>query len=174
MGMAHMLGLAGTPPELTALGLREPMLHPGERTLFGCDPRAMTEWERSEIGRLGITSIPADRICEAAADAAHAVLDRLPRDVTLLVHFDVDVVDFVDLPLAENYSQNRGVSFAAATDALRVLLGDPRFGGLSIGEVNPDRGDPDGSTVARLVDGLADALEAALPGGPRSPREMKR
>ena len=71
------------------------------------------------------------------------------------MHFDVDVVDFVDLPLSENTGLNIGLPFAAARAVLEVLLADPRVATLTVTEHNPLHGAPDGSTTAALAEALA-------------------
>jgi arginase len=53
---------------------------------------------------------------------------------------------------------NTGLTFAAATAALTVLVGHPALAGLIITEFNPDHGEPDGSTARTLATGLAAAL----------------
>lgn len=81
----------------------------------------------------------------------------------LLLHFDVDTVDFTDLPLSENTGRNEGLSFDAA---LAVLLGSERLAAVTITEFNPDHGEEDGSTAEALAEGLARALrdhDPALP-----------
>jgi hypothetical protein len=75
----------------------------------------------------------------------------------LLVHFDVDTVDFTDLPLSENAGRNEGLPFEAAMRALGTLLGSERLAAVTIAEFNPDHGEEDGSTADALADGLARA-----------------
>jgi arginase len=88
-----------------------------------------------------------------------------------LVHFDVDVIDFFDLPVADVPQHNMGLTFAAAMAALTVLVGHPAFAGLIITEFNPDHGEPDGSTARTLAAGLAAAL-AGDPPGNRSSKKL--
>ncbi len=76
----------------------------------------------------------------------------------MLLHFDVDTVDFTDLPLSENTGRNEGLSFDAAMRALAVLLGSERLAAVTITEFNADHGEQDGSTAEALADGLARAL----------------
>jgi arginase family enzyme len=76
----------------------------------------------------------------------------------LLLHFDVDTVDFTDLPLSENTGRNEGLSFDAAMRARAVLLGSERLAAVTITEFNADHGEQDGSTAEALADGLARAL----------------
>ncbi len=73
------------------------------------------------------------------------------------MHFDVDVLDFLDAPLAENTDRG-GLPLAAAARALATLLADPRVSALTVTEFNPHHGAPDGATTRRLIDVLAGAL----------------
>jgi arginase len=79
----------------------------------------------------------------------------------LLLHFDVDTVDFTDLPPSENTGRNEGLPFDAAMWALAVLLGSERLAAVTITEFNPDHGEEDGSTAEALADGLARALSGS-------------
>ena len=105
MGVAHMLGVEGTLPELVALGPRVPMLRPEQVLFFANDN--VEPFERQVIEELGIAEV---RLAEVAADpsgAAEAVASGWARQFErLLVHLDVDVLDFVDMPLAENNRRN--------------------------------------------------------------------
>jgi arginase len=75
----------------------------------------------------------------------------------VVVHFDVDVVDSGDLPLANFPHFGQGLTLAEALACLEVFCGGAKLGGLVVTEVNPDH-DPDGRQVSRLVDGLVAAL----------------
>ena len=165
MGVAHMLGLATTPlAELATLT-------PSELLLFGRQEDQTQPGEREQIARLGIESVMVEEIAadpRAAAERASGRFDRY------LVHFDVDVVDFLDLPLSENTGQNIGLSFDAATAALDVLVAGAGFAGLTVTEHNPAHGAEDGSTTAALAAALQRALRraASMPSGaPQSSSE---
>jgi arginase len=92
------------------------------------------------------------------AGAARAALDHLPPG-PLAVHIDVDVLDFIDAPLAENTDcRNTGPTLDQAVQALQLAARDPRVRALSIGELNPTRctGDPDAlprfaGSIARIL-----------------------
>ena len=74
------------------------------------------------------------------------------------MHFDVDVVDFLDAPLAENVDRTPGLPLDAAAEALAALLADPRVRAVTVTEFNPHHGEADGSTTRRLVEVLAAAF----------------
>lgn len=159
MGMAHMLGLNGAIPQLASCGPRYPLLLPGNVHLVGFDPDRATEWERSAIRERAVaTSYLAD-VAQAPGRCADTILSKwATKFERLLVHFDVDVIDFNDLPLAENYSKNKGLSYSHALELLEVLFKSPKFAGLTLTEINPDHGAEDGSTIQGFAQDLSRLL----------------
>ncbi|MGH2869684.1 MAG: hypothetical protein ACRDNK_19220, partial [Solirubrobacteraceae bacterium] len=73
-------------------------------------------------------------------------------------HFDVDLVDFLDAPLAENSDRGNAPSLAACGEILTELLADARACALTVTEFNPHHGSHDGATTHRLLEVLVDAL----------------
>ena len=71
------------------------------------------------------------------------------RGGPFLVHFDADSIDFADLPLAENTDRNVGLSFDDVADALDALLRG-EVGAVTVTEINPHHGEPDGVDAATL------------------------
>ena len=161
MGVAHLLGLADAVTVLAKLGPRSPMLHP-EQVLFFANDNA-TEFERRTIDQLGINEVPLAQVAADPTGAARGVVDGWARQFDrLLVHVDVDVLDFLDLPIAEETRRNRGLRFAQLIDALRILVAAPNWVALTICEVNPDHGELDGSTLHTFNNRLAEALSGAI------------
>jgi arginase len=118
-----------------------------------------TAHERDRLERLALPRIAVEALRDDPAAAAAAALGLLPAAASrVAVHVDVDVVDFVDAPLSENTGRGTGVPLDAALDALAVVLRDPRMAALTVTEVNPLHGEEDGSSLDRLVAGLARAL----------------
>jgi arginase len=76
----------------------------------------------------------------------------------VLLHLDVDVVDFIDLPIADIPQHNAGLTFDEAMTCLVVFARHEGLAGLIITEFNPDHGAEDGSTADALVRGLVGAL----------------
>jgi arginase len=162
MGVAHLLGLPGTVPALGSLGSRRPMLSADEILLFAIDN--ITPAERAVMDTHGIAAFScADVSADPAGMARRVVADWAQRFDRLLVHVDVDVLDYLDLPIAEETRRNRGLRFDQLVTALRVLVAAPNWVALTVCEVNPDHGEGDGSTLETLCDGLADVLRPALP-----------
>jgi arginase len=159
MGMAHMLGEEGARAELVQAGPRVPLLEPDQVVLLGWDEVQSQAHERAAIERLRLNAIPAREVAAdpaAAAARALALLDGPDR--RLLVHFDVDVIDFTDTPLSENWGRNEGIPYDAAAGALRTLLASPRLAGVTITELNPDHVEAESGSVERLVRDVAEGL----------------
>jgi arginase len=157
MGVAHLLGLPGTIPAISETGPRSPLLSADQVVLFAAGNT--TAAERRVIRDRGITMV---RLAKVAADPARAAREVVQgwagRFDCLLVHVDVDVLDYLDLPVAENVRRHRGLRFAQLVEALRTLVASPNWRALTVCEVNPDHGEADGSSIRTLSDGLADVL----------------
>jgi arginase len=159
MGVAHMLGLQGAIPELARFGPRYPLLSPASIHLVGFDPSSATEWERSVIRDRAIAVSSLADVVVSPTRCADAVLAKWAAKVErILVHFDVDLINFNELPLAENYSKNKGLSYNQALEVLQVFLKSPKFAGLTLTEINPDHGSEDGSTILRFAQDLSRLL----------------
>jgi arginase len=159
MGMAHMLGEEGAVPELVEAGSRAPLLDAGQVLLFGWGPEQATPSERAAIDRHGLSIVPVDEVAsgpEAAAERACAALEA--RCDRLLVHFDVDVIDFTDVPLSENTGRNEGLAYADAMEALGRLLASPKLAGLTITELNPDHAAAVPGSLERFAKAVAERL----------------
>jgi arginase len=159
MGVAHILAIPDTLPSLTAVGTRTPMLGPDQVLLFANG--SSTEFERRTIAELPIDEVPIDRVKADPTGAAREVRDGwATRFERLLVHVDVDVLDFLDFPIAEETRRYPGLRFEQLVAALLELVASPNWVALTIGEVNPDH-DPDGSSMRRFSEALADVLSGA-------------
>jgi arginase len=163
MGVAHMLGLDGAIPQWASCGPRYPLISPAQVHLVGFDPDSATEWERSAIRDRAIAMSSVADVAQSPVRCADTILSKWGMDFErLLVHLDVDVIDFNDLPLAENYSKNKGLSYSHTLELLGVFLKSPKFAGLTLAEINPDHGAEDGSTIQRFAQDLSRLL-ALLP-----------
>ena len=107
--------------------------------VLGWEPDRATPFELEAIERTGLRTIPAQAVRADPAGAAlraRAALEA--RYDRLLVHFDVDVIDFTDVPLSENWGRSEGLAYEQAMSALAVLLASPKLAGVTVTELNPD------------------------------------
>ena len=159
MGVAHLLGLPETVLGLAGVGPRMPMLRPDQVLLFANG--SSTDFERRTIAVLGIEEVRLAQVTSDPAGSARGVADGWARRFArLLVHVDADVLDFLDFPIAEETRRYRGLRFEQLVAVLRELVAAPNWTTLTICEVNPDH-DPDGSSMRRLSEALADVLSGA-------------
>jgi arginase len=166
MGVAHMLGEPGVARELSGVGSRRPLLRDDEMLFFAYGPEQATEFERGVLERRGLERVPVD---EAAGDpegaAARALSGFSSRFDSLVVHFDVDVIDFTDAPLSENTGRNEGLALDLAMRALAVFAASERLSALTVTELNPLHGDEERRTLGRFVDALVGCLRPAPAAG---------
>jgi arginase len=153
MGVAHMLDLPGAASDLAAFGPRRPLLTPELVCFFGYGEvdDASTGLSSPRVDAAEVARDPR-MAARQALDAVNGVADRF------LVHFDVDVINFFDLPAADVPQYSSGLSLGDAMIALSVLVADPGLLGMTFVEFNPDHGDADGSTARTLAGALAAAL----------------
>jgi arginase len=155
-GMAHMLGESETAHDLVEVGGRIPLLEPAQVVLFGWGPEQAQPRERETIERHSIDVVAVDEVSADPAAAAARALELLDdRGERLLVHFDVDVIDFTDVPLSENPGRNEGLAYDDAVRALEILLRAPRLAGLSVTELNPAHTEEGAGSIERLARDVA-------------------
>lgn len=170
MGMAHALGLADTVPELRDAFGPAPLLTASRVSYLGIDPAKATAWEREQADDRSLPFVTSQALRDDPSAAAEIAVNRLPA-VPLIVHVDVDVLDFTDAPLAEDTGGRNtgpsldqlGVAVATAVRADRTARGRCRI--LSIAELNPTRAAGTPEALTRFVRFLGQA--AAELGAPR-------
>jgi arginase len=156
MGVAHMLSIPGSIPAVAAVGPNVPMLT-SDRVVFYGASLPPGDHERDLVENLGITYVPADEVhADPVAAMARALAAVEAAATAFLVHFDVDVLRFVDAPLAD-VPEPFGLTLAETSTAISSLVASPRFAGMSVTEINPDHL-PDGQILPRFTRMLAKAL----------------
>jgi arginase len=101
----------------------------------------------------------ADVKRHGAAASAKTALERIRGNGNeFILHFDVDVIsDFA----ATNYPSTDGLSFDEVREALLVFAQQKNLAAVEITAYNPGK-DPDGTGAKRLIDLLAEILQARL------------
>jgi arginase len=159
MGMSLLLGEEASSAPLSRFCPRFPLLANDQVLLFAAGLDQCTAWEREVIVRRSLTTIPLAAVAADPEGTANEALNRMHASFDrLLIHFDVDVIDFTDAPLSENTGRNVGLAFDVAMRALATLAGSERLSAVTFTELNPLHGEEDGSTLAGFVDRLAAAL----------------
>ena len=157
MGMAHIVGAADN--ALANLTSKRPLLDRRKVVLFGFDEewvdpaekRLLSEWDFTAFSRDDVMIEP---IC--AAEHARAAVERESR--SYLLHFDVDVVAYDQLPVADVPHFN-GMPLSAALASLAVFCSGP-VAGFVLTEYNATS-DADGVVAASFVQKLAPLLARA-------------
>jgi arginase len=162
MGVAHMIGEPGATAELSGIGPRSPLLDPARIVFYGpclehTEDAELRVLRRHDMRAFALPDI--GRRAEAAAGEARALLEGY--ESPFLVHFDVDVLDFVECPISDVPHYEHGMTLADAMASLAVFVGSPLFGGLVVTEINPDHGDPEGAAIRSFVRALASTLARA-------------
>ena len=157
---------AGLPERLAAAGVR--IVDYGDQSVVRWRPAPHRRRPHNLQAVLGVLGETSRRVGEILADgrvplrpeqAAEEALARVGASADrFLVHLDVDVVDFFDLPVADIPLHNEGLTFDEAMRCLTVFARHEGLAGLTITEFNPDHGAEDGSTTDTLVRGLVAAL----------------
>jgi arginase len=159
MGVAHMLDLDGAVDGLAALAGQRPMLSAGQINFLGLGPH--TDFEAQVIADRRLPVVDVQSTISDPLRSARTALSPLAACDTLAVHFDVDLVDFLDVPLAENTDRGTAPSLNACSEILSTLLSDERARALTVTEFNPHHGSEDGEATQRLLQVLIKVL-----GGP--------
>jgi arginase len=156
MGVAHMLDIGGALDGLAALASHRPMLGPGQISFLGLGPH--TDFEAAVISDHRLPVVGVQLAASDPLRSARTALSPLSACDGLAVHFDVDIVDFLDAPLAENTDSGPAPSLRACEQMLSELLADTRVRALTVTEFNPHHGAQDGSTTKRLLEILVSCL----------------
>lgn len=153
MGMAHALGLDGAAQELVEVAGPEPVLRRDRLSYLGVNlAEETTAWEREQAEDLSV--VTQDELVADPAGAAQRARGALPAG-PFVVHLDVDVLDFLDAPLAENVNgRNSGPTLPQLGAALGELWRDPACLGLSLGQLVPAHAASDPTSLSRLVEAL--------------------
>lgn len=155
MGLGMLLGVSGAVSGVVRLG----QLRPERLVLLGFNEGSSTEWELGQLERYQITKVTDNEVRAHPRAAARQALASLPADTAAVaVHFDVDVIDFVDAPLSEDPNRNLGISLDNALATLTELLRDRRVRVVTVTELNPQHAAADPTALPRLIAGVADAL----------------
>ena len=155
-GVAHLLDIPGCEPSLASLGPTRPMLMPQQLLYFGVEN--ITPPEAAAIKDHGIMVISREEALGDIKAAAARATGWAAQFDCVLIHLDVDILSFVDFPIAENVRRCDGLKLEQAAFVLKQLTALPQWHALTITEVNPDHAPDESAAFARLNGMLADVL----------------
>jgi arginase len=155
MGITHLLG--GGVRELAELGDRRPLLDSERLVLAGFDPGELDTAQWQSLVSRQLTAMPAALLRSQPDESVRRALAHLTAAAeSVVVHFDVDVIDTGAFPLA-NFPHFAGLLPDEAFGCLQTMCASPAVEALVVTEANPGH-DPDGSLVARVVEAVVRAL----------------
>jgi len=125
-----------------------PPLRPSQVSVFG--------WTNPSRSKLPGTSL-ADMRRSGPREAARQTLQRIPASASILLHFDIDVLQKQALPAAY-FPHTEGMSLSEAAEMLSVFLKDPRVRIIEVSEYAALR-DTDRDYINKLVNLLAEGLK---------------
>jgi arginase len=160
MVMAHILGKGSE--ELIQIGPRFPLMDEKDVVMFGynLDAGWIDPFELQSLSRINVTKFSSAIVRENAKVAAERAIEHLdPGLNSVVVHFDLDVIDLADFAAVDVPHRN-GLSYSETMAALNVFISTPAFGALMITEFNANR-DQHGECAARLVESLGKVFEDA-------------
>lgn len=158
-GMAHLLGVSGSASEFAGFDGRKPVLSDDQVVFLGWDYiGSNSDAEREVMIRRRLKTVFLDELRADPAGAARKAIGLLGPLQRFVVHFDVDVIDFADCPLAENYRHGEGCTLDQAMAALAALVADGACAGVTVTELNPDHGEADLATLKQFCKKFAKAL----------------
>ena len=155
MGVAHLIGQGD--PDLAPIGPRFPLLEEDRIALFGFHPYEIEPEESRVLTSSAMAKYPVTSMDDRPVELAQEARGRLEeRARAIVVHFDVDVMDSAEIPLAD-WPHYDALSLGDAMRCLSVFVGSPKLAALVVTEINPDN-DPDGLLVRQFVDAFAGAM----------------
>jgi arginase len=164
MGVAHLLGADGCVPEYANLDDRCPVLQNDQIVLLGWDyDGSNSDAEREAIIRRKLDVVFLDELQANPTAAAKRAMQLLGPVDRIVVHFDVDVIDFAECPLGENYRHGEGCTLAQAMTALSTIASTPEYAGVTVAQLNPDHGEEDLATLKLFSIAFTEALAGKSP-----------
>jgi arginase len=159
MGVAHLLDVAGADERLTSLAGRRPMLDVEAVRLFAVEN--ITTFERSVIDRLRVQVEPLADVVNDPDGVAERTRAWAASYDRILVHVDIDVLDYTKFPIAHEIRDTPGLELPQLARLLTDLHGLPNWSTLTLTEVNPDHAPDERDSFGRLIEMLAGVLGGA-------------
>ena len=158
MGVAHLLDVPGVVDGLAGLGSRRPLLEPSAIRMFAAEN--ITPAERAVVDRIGLQIEPLAAIVDDPAAVVERTRAWAASYDRLLVHVDIDVLDYTKFPIAEEVRDSPGLELSQLTSLVRDLCGLDNWRALTVTQIDPDHA-PDQADSFRQMIGM---IVAAMSG----------
>ena len=159
-GVAHILDLPGSADLLAGLSAQRPLLFPQSVMFYAAE--IITPPEADAIARLKLPVISARDVRASTQDSARRAFDWARSFDHLLVHVDVDVLEYTRFPIAENVRREpQGLDLEMLAQSLDQFARAPNFRALTITEVNPEHAPDEAPAFKTLVEMLRDTMRTA-------------
>lgn len=155
-GVAHLLALPGVEPALAYLNDQAPLLTPDAILYVGADNVSAAEAET--LGRMQLARIASAEVRADLDGVGARVVRWVDQFERVLIHFDVDVLTFVDFPIAENVRRCEGLALREAFAVIAAVAALPNWRALTVTEVNPDHAPDEAAAFRTLIDRVCAAL----------------
>lgn len=157
MVLSHIMGF-GNEQLLKTLS-RYPLLEESNIFAYGFDPGDLSDKERSFlssslIGHMSSKEITSKGLPIAATKAWEAVSKTANR---IMLHFDIDVIDSTEFPLANYPHYNEGLPYETAMESISLLFRNEHVSALVLTEVNPLK-DQNLGLLDKLTDRLVEIV----------------
>ncbi len=158
MVLASIIGKGS--PELVRFWGEPPLVREPDTTLYGLE--RIDPPEQEFLAHAPVRHVLAKEIQEKGAlKAANDALGMVHADAReFVLHVDLDVIAQEDFG-ATNVPGSGGLSFEDVKVSLKEFVKHRQLVGLDIAQYNPEK-DPDGSGARKIVELLAEVLEARL------------
>lgn len=167
MGLAHLLAIPGHVPDVANVGKTVPLLTARDVVSYG-HTLGEGDTERRLLDALGIPHTHADEVHADPVYAAERARSSIEATAApFVVHCDVDVLSFVDTPLADvpdSGGDPIGLRLDELASSIAVFAASPSFAGFVLTEVNPDHA-PDSDVLPRFLRTLCTSLRQPDSGG---------
>ena len=166
MNLTHLTGREGglsSMREFTRPDGKSSLIDPENVVLFGFDPLQPATEHWVYLLENGFKAFTRPTVQRDSHRCMREALGWLSDRVDVIyLHFDVDVIDCGEFPLA-NYPHYAGVDVGKILSVFEEALACEKVGGLTVTEINPNN-DPDGLMVSQVVDSIASGIKRRIVG----------
>ena len=156
MGVAHLLDVPGVVDGLAGLGPRRPLLEPSAIRMFAAEN--ITPAERAVVDRVGLQIEPLAAIVDDPAAVVERTRAWAASYDRLLVHVDIDVLDYAKFPIAEEVRDSPGLELSQLTSLVRNLCSLDNWRALTVTQIDPDHAPDQADSFRQLIGMIVAAL----------------